>query len=233
MGRLDGWTNWSIAFFTKLFIDDVEIVYDLPGRIRYPRSGQGVSLTTLAGTSIHQPFWFGGDAPINLMKMSFELDFQPDSEDECLKLQRFASLSSFAPQKFFPGIWHEDAWYIPAQYSGQTVWQTSRYLPFDLVDINDPTQDFLPKVFIDNTQQTIIQAGDPGAGEVKILPDVESASIITPVLAAGTYLRIIYPPKFYICKADLNEEIPDTDEYTLGISMEEHLPNRQYNITIP
>jgi len=233
MNNLSGWSQWSVAFFRRLFIGGTEIVYDNPARIRYPREGQANSLTTLAGTSIHQPFWFGGDAPINLMKMPIEIDFQPDAEDECFALQRFGSLCSFSPQSFFAGIWLEDIWYIPAKAAGQTVWQTSRNTAYDLIDINDPTSDYLPKAFIDNIPQDIIQAGDPGAGEVKVLPDIESSSIITPDGIAGTYLRFFYPPKFYICKVSLNEEIPDTDEYVMGLSMEEHLPNRNYNITVP
>lgn len=232
MSELSGWQNWSIAYFRKLFLSGKEIVYDFPARIKYPRQGQGNSLTTLAGTSIHQAFWLGGDAPINLMKMPIEIDFSPDSEDEYGTLQRFASLCSFSPQSLFAGIWIEDIWYIPAKVPGQTVWQTSRNLPYDLIDINDPTNDYLPKAFIDDTEQDIIQVGIPGAGEVLVTPDADSFSITTPNLAAGTYLRFYYPPKFYICNANLEEEIPDNDEYNLSLSLEEHLPNRDYNFTV-
>jgi hypothetical protein len=233
MSKLDGWSQWSVAFFQKLFVGNKEIVYDLPGRIRYPRPAIGNSLTNLAGTSIHQAFWLGGDAPINLVKIPFELDFQPDAEEECFALQRFYSLCMFNPQPFFPGVWIDDFWYIPARNTGQTAWQTSRNLAYDIVDINDATFDYMPKAFIDDVEQDIIQEGDPVEGEVKVIPDVESSTIILPSTISGTYLRFFYPPKFYICTAELVEEIPDTDEYTLGLSLTEHLPNRNYNFTIP
>lgn len=233
MGQLDGWSNWQVAFFRRYFFGGIETVYDFPTRIRYPRQGQANSITMLSGTSVHQPFWFGGDAPINLSKMNVDIDFQPDAEREYMHLASMSGRCSFSPQSFFCGIWIIDEWYIPAKNSGQTSWQTSRNLPYDLVDINDPTNDYLPRAFIDGVEQTIIQSGSPAAGEVKVLPDSETHAIVTPSDIEGTFLKFEYPPKMYICNIDSNEEIPDTDDFRISLTMQEHLITRDYTLTIP
>jgi hypothetical protein len=232
---LDGWSNWTIAFFRKLQFGNIEITIDRPARIRYPRQGYAATVRTLAGTTIHQPFWLGGDAPINLKPISpIEMDFEPGFESEAKQLAQQSDLCAFSPQAMFAGIWIHDIWYIPAAPDAQTDWQLSRSFPFDIVDINDATNDYLPKVEIDGTAQTIVQTGTPSAGQVLITPDVESHIITLPAKStlSGTFLKLFYPPKIYICQTDINEEIPDNDVYTMGLSMEEHLPNRLYNFAV-
>ena len=232
----DGWTNWEVAFFKKFFFANDEITVDQPNRMRYPRQGAVNNVTTLAGTNIHQPMWLGGDAPINLQALSpIELDFQSTHLGEFRKISRLSGVCAFEPQSFFANIWIEDFWFIPAAPAAQTEWQISRFFPYDLVNINDPTGDYKPVVSIDNVDQTIINSGTPTAGQVKILAGVESHKITLPAastLVGSKYLRLFYTPKMYICSIDTNEEIPDSDDYTMGLTMQEHLPNRRYNFSI-
>jgi hypothetical protein len=230
MASLSGWTQWTVAYFSRLFFMNQEIVFDFPSRIKFPKLANSAKDRNLAGTSVHQAFWLGGDAPINLTPMRFDIDFQPDSEDELKLIERFVSLVSFRPQSFCPLIWIEDVWYIP---TGGTTWQTSRNLAYDILDYNDPTNDYKPKAYIDGVLQEIITAGDPIDGQVKITIDAESGLITTPVLAAGEFLYFHYPAKFYIDMASIDSEIPDTDDYTVALSLEEHLLTRAYNFSIP
>lgn len=233
MSILDGWANWSIAHFNKFFFADEELVFDFLINLKYPNVSSGATMRNLAGTNIHQGMWLGGDAPINLSPMEgIDMEFHPDSESETYLIQRMVSLVSLSPQSMFCGIWHEDIWYIPTG-AGITEWQTSRSLPFDLVDIEHVSNDFLPKAFIDNTAQAIITAGSPADGEVYIEPGVESAVIVTPELSAGTYLRLLYPAKIMIGRMEITASVPATDDYRLSISIDEHLPTRSYNFSIP
>lgn len=233
MSRLDGWQNWERAFFNRLFFGSDEIVFNLPARISFPKEVTGAVKRNLAGTHLHQSFWLGQDAPINLSPIeSFEIDFQHDSMNEYMKILSLGELCAFEPQDFCPLIWIPDKWYIPAGGAGRTTWKLSRSTPYDLININY-LDDYKPIADVDGTLLTLITSGTPGAGEFLIPQSVESDTLTTDDLTGGSILTLWYPAKFLVCGVNVSQEIPDDNVFEMGLSMKEFLPTRQYEFSIP
>lgn len=188
-----------------------------PNRADYSRSAPGVLLSTLGHSDVLQVRWFGGDVPVSLepisVRFSMILSDQADA-DAITEAQ-----SAGAPVDLWLDLVIADQWSIPHAAAGQTQWKTSRKLPYGLDFVTVANRP--PRVFIDDTEQTVIHAGVPAAGEV-VVPDAGGYAVITtPAGIVGTMLKLRYHPIIVarVTQADYGHE--DVNHLNLQVEIEE------------
>lgn len=149
----------------------------------------GAVLPTLARTDIFQFRGLGGDQPVNLHPFDGDLSVTVNHQEDFDLFEEVAAKGE--PVDFFFDYWVIDLWRISDATSGQTIWKTSRKLPYSIAGITHATRP--PEAFIDEAAQTVITSGTPTSGEVKVPTVSGYADIETPSGIAGTHLKLRYP----------------------------------------
>jgi hypothetical protein len=128
----------------------------------------------------------------------------------------------------FLGMYHEDVWSIPNGDSGQTTWRTSRRIGWNGTTRTHVTHP--PYAAIQTgaslVEQTIVTAGTPVGGEVKI-PTSQTGSqyydtITTPALTAGDKLIVRYWPEM-LCRVVVTDSFRAFNLWELQCDLQEIL----------
>ena len=202
----------------------------------YPISGWSLPLGPTiipmeSGNTILQNRWNAGSGPMNLAPLSFAMSMSICTEDDFFTLMRLASRQLAVP------LWFDfelpDIWYIPGRYStSQIVWYTSRLIPWTLPTITAVTKP--PKVFIDDTEQTVLTSGTPGAGEV-VLSDTPTNDgavqivrrpwgvLTTPASLSGTFLELRWRPQILAVLSNVQFDYAVHNDLRVSFVVNEHL----------
>lgn len=177
-------------------------------------------LRTLAGTTIAQDIWVGGDAPLNLRPMNVTMSFSLTKESDFWLFQEAVGYGR--PVQTWLDLPVSDQWYLPA--ANGDIFKTSRILPWSISGISHATRP--PAAFIDGVSKTIVTSGTPTTSEIKI-PDtggdfglVEKASA-----SSGTRLIVRYAPIFLFSYGQLQITYQDTNHIRFNVTVQEHLGN--------
>lgn len=231
MGNSDGFSEWDTKFFYDFILDGQAFSVERPAKLTWTRPPTSTTLITLAGTTVKQGTYLGGDAPINVYPASFSLEWSIFDKGEYFKIVETSMKTAFAAPDFIPAIWIPDLWYIPAASSGQTIWKTSRELPYDTFDITD--SEYTPECYVDGVAQTLVGSSPPSAGEFYVQPSAATTQIELPSGIAGTWLLLRYPARFYIGSMELEDSADEENVWNLSAECEEHIPAKDYTFTVP
>jgi hypothetical protein len=189
--------------------------------MRYEQAVSGSVLRMVSGTAVYQFNGLGGDQPVNMHPLETDVRFTASYEEDYLLFEKAAAKGE--PVDLYLDVYMIDLWLIAAANANQTIWKTSRKLPYSLSGISHATRP--PKAFIDTTVQTIITSGTPIAGEVKIPDTGGFQDIETPSGIAGTYLEVRYPALFVVKLLDIRRDYRAANELRFDVSMLELLQN--------
>ncbi len=188
----------------------------------------GLVLPTHGRTSILQLPYTGSDAPFTMSPARFDMGILFRFQEDASRLRSHARMGlPFVMLVNWPFI---DGWTLNGGLPGQTLWRTSRRLSWGLAGIDHTSHP--PRAWIDGVLQTIITAGSPVAGEVKV-PTSQTAgqnyeTIETPADPAGSILELEYWPAWVARFSGATTTIPVANAWNL-IGQIEDLPSGEYN----
>jgi hypothetical protein len=226
-----GFTQWDVKFFYDFVLGGTAHTLETPGKLTWSKPGRAPIIPLMSGGTVHQGVYLGGDAPVNISRSEFSMDFSVFHKEGYYNIIETVMKTAVTPQDFFAGIRIPDVWYIPARVSGQTIWKTSRYLPFDTFDITDA--EYTPECYIDGVEQTRDASSPPAATKFYIEPGVESAQVELPSGISGTWLVLWYPARMLLGQMAVDETSDDENQWDLTLDCIEHLPSRDYTFTVP
>ena len=177
-------------------------------------------LRTLAGTTIAQDIWVGGDAPLNLRPMNCTMSFSLAKESDYWLFKEAAGYGRPLQTWFdFPAV---DQWYLPAGI-GDTF-KTSRMLPWSISGIDHTSRP--PAAFIDGVSKTIIKTGTPTTSQIKVPETGGDFGVVEKANAStGTLLKVRYVPIFLLSYGQLQITYQETNHVRFNVAIQEHLGN--------
>lgn len=183
----------------------------------YSTPPSGISLPTLGHSDVVQHRWFGADVPVNLSpeSISFEIVLSSQSDAESIDDAHRRGI----PVDVYTDIAHADHWYIPVSSSGQTLWKTSRKMPYGLPFVNTTVRP--PRVLIDGVEQTVVFSSPPSAGEVYVPVVGTHTSIETVPGISGTWLTLRYHPVITAIVTKADKDHRDPNDLRMQVTIDE------------
>lgn len=226
--NLEGYLMWDIHSFDRFIIRGEELVLDNPFQMRVMQKSDAARIDMITGTSINQGFYLGGNAPIQVRAMAFDMSFDFGAKEDMFKINRIMKLAARASQSFFPAYWIEEVFHIPSNLSS-SEFRLSRYFPYATVSKSQ----YMPEVYADETQLTVISTGSPTLTEA-LIPNTDSDIITVHEDLDAAYLFVRYPPLFYLNTVEVEVDIPEeVGTWESSVSATEHLANKNYQFTVP
>jgi hypothetical protein len=188
-----GPANWTSYPFRHLgvYLDGTQI----ESGAAYPLGGLqalsgSVAFDTLGNSQIVQTRTLGAKAPLGVS--AGEIAVRMNVKDEADYKLFLTRCERGEPVEFWPDWPLFETWSLALRDAGQTEFQTRRKYPWALSGVTHVTRP--PLVDVDGTSQTIVTAGTPGAGEVKVLETSGYGTLTAPAALSGDYMTLAYPP---------------------------------------
>lgn len=179
-------------------------------------------LQSLAGNSVQQSVWLGGDMPVNANPLRGRWQFKIATEAD---YQRFVNAEA---RGVAVELWLDlpavEFWYIPGADAGATTWQTLRRQPWHIAGVTHATRP--PKVLIDDVELTVVTSGPPGVGEVVVANSGGSIGTLTTNASdtsGATWLELRYHPVLLVAIKNVSREIADFNHIVVSAELVEHL----------
>lgn len=187
----------------------------------------GVTLQTHGHTTILQLPYTGADAPFTMRPSAFDMGILFTHQDDASRLTSHARMG--LPFVLLVNWPFTDGWAIQGGAPAQTLWRTSRRVAWGLAGVSHATHP--PRAWVDGVEQTIITAGTPVAGEIKV-PTTQTAgqnyeTIEAPVTLTGKVLELEYWPAWVARFKGATTTVPLLNQWNL-LGQIEDLPSGEY-----